>query len=519
MKKHNIVLAVLVCATAVSLSACSKAKVPTVDELFAQPFGSAAVTSGDLDVKLTTSVTTQSGTTDVDLNVNSRFQDTVRYISGTEAGTTGGTAYNNKLESYLVADGGGVYQHYSLNSQTGRWEVSSSDGSDAIDTSSLLDLNKSVFSDLAVQDYKKGDSEYVVRGTISYADLKTLLGGMSSKIPSTTDLGVLPATLRFDTTSKQLNSFMVLIEAPVGDINKFEFSYKVNNLNSTTVTLPDDVKNNAVPAGTGSSQQPISEKPIDETLEGMVYIEKESELYKGLESVGYEMPMSNDGKGAYVPLEMLGDYNAGGKDNPESFFKDVDKYVPQKYESYDDEDESSSISETDPPTPESEGLSQIDETDEQTSESESSGDENSDATTESTENESQSEDTGLNPITPSSGTPIGDGRVTYDAENWDTTSALDQMVGIYDILSWDTEDGSAILGYLEYMLTGNYNGSSGSSVLDYCKMMSSITDDKDRSYRYLAVAVMVDLGVETRDACVSAGASASELDSALTKLK
>lgn len=46
---------------------------------------------------------------------------------------------------------------------------------------------------------------------------------------------------------------MVLIEAPVGDINKFEFSYKVNNLNSTTVTLPDDVKNNAVPAGTGVS--------------------------------------------------------------------------------------------------------------------------------------------------------------------------------------------------------------------------------------------------------------------------
>ena len=85
MKKHNIVLAVLACATAVSLSACSKAKVPTVDELFAQPFGSAAVTSGDLDVKLTTSVTTQSGATDVDLNVNSRFQDTVQKLAPREA--------------------------------------------------------------------------------------------------------------------------------------------------------------------------------------------------------------------------------------------------------------------------------------------------------------------------------------------------------------------------------------------------------------------------------------------------
>ena len=57
-------------------------------------------------------------------------------------------------------------------------------------------------------------AEYVVRGTISYADLKTLLGGMSSKVPSTTDLGVLPTTLRFD-TPQIIQNYLELCQIPL----------------------------------------------------------------------------------------------------------------------------------------------------------------------------------------------------------------------------------------------------------------------------------------------------------------
>lgn len=496
MKKHNIVLAVLACATAVSLSACSKAKVPTVDELFAQPFGSAAVTSGDLDVKLTTSVTTQSGTTDVDLNVNSRFQDTVRYISGTEAGTTGGTAYNNKLESYLVADGGGVYQHYSLNSQTGRWEVSSSDGSDAIDTSSLLDLNKSVFSDLAVQDYKKGDSEYVVRGTISYADLKTLLGSMFSKVPSTTDLGVLPATLRFDTTSKQLNSFMVLIEAPVGDINKFEFSYKVNNLNSTTVTLPDDVKNNAVPAGTSSSNLSLNDNL--ETNEDNTFkdVSQAKIIVPKYDENGKPLPLVDENGNSLVTDDMIM--------TQEEWLKSLDETEGSESESSASESpENSGTS-----TPASEGLIQIGDvpsesesnpSDESESESNSlNGDENPDS--ESTE---PTEEAPVKPI----GSEDKPGYIPSADPNDFCNAVVDAYPGLVEYLLTETIDGVTYYDgdILDHLMTIAKNNDQSRAVV--LQMWGTSPDDRKRAW-----GLACDWGITTRDFCISNGADSQELD-------
>lgn len=486
MKKHNIVLAVLACAAAVSLSACSKAKVPTVDELFAQPFGSAAVTSGDLDVKLTTSVTTQSGTTDVDLNVNSRFQNTVRYISGTEAGTTGGTAYNNKLESYLVADGGGVYQLYSLNSQTGRWEVSSSNGSDTIDTSTLLDLNKAIFSDLTVQDFKKGDSEYVVRGTISYADLKTLLGSMANKVPSTTDLGVLPATLRFDTTSKQLNSFMVLIEAPVGDINKFEFSYKVNNLNSTTVTLPDDVKNNAVPAGTEISDttpgnsglseedmeiQQIPENTVQVDMSSSQYAEfVKSQVYKDYVAAGNEVQMNDLGTAVYVPNDLYDSFVIESKQTSD-LFKPLDG--DKTY--------------LDDTPPETVSPDEVDET--------------SDAPDDYT------------PI--EGGEPVGDGRIYYhpDAE-FPEDDIMRQIAALYPELEYNGfEDHDAVLDELGLILGwGEPVGDANYSVSGYCKAtVAWEATGTDVSTRYKVISYLIKLGCLTYEQAVGYGLDSSKL--------
>ena len=490
MKKHNIILAALACVAAVSLSACSKAKVPTVDELFAQPFGSAAVTSGDLDVKLTTSVTTQSGTTDVDLNVNSRFQDTVRYISGTEAGTTGGTAYNNKLESYLIADGGGVYQHYSLNSQTGRWEVSSSDGSDAIDTSSLLDLNKSVFSDLAVQDYKKGDSEYVVRGTISYADLKTLLGSMTNKVPSTTDLGVLPATLRFDTTSKQLNSFMVLIEAPVGDINKFEFSYKVNNLNSTTVTLPDDVKNNAVPAGTNSGTSFPSLNADLETNEDGTFkdVSQAKIVVPKLDENGNPLPIVDENGNSLVTDDMIM--------TQEEWLKSLD------------ETKSSESG-----NPASEGLIQIGDVpfESKPATSEESESESSSEFDPSSESESSSESIPVEsddkdpvkPIQPN-GKP---GYVSSSDPNDFYNSVVATYPGLVDSLLTETIDGVTYYDgdILDHLMTIAKNGDSGRAAI--LKVWGTSPEDRKRAW-----GMACDWGITTRDFCIGNGADAQELD-------
>lgn len=494
MKKHNIILAVLACAAAVSLSACSKTKVPTVDELFAQPFGSAAVTSGDLDVKLTTSVTTQSGTTDVDLNVNSRFQNTVRYTSGTEAGTTGGTAYNNKLESYLVADGGGVYQLYNLNSQTGRWEVSSSNSSDTIDTSTLLDLNKAIFSDLAVQDFKKGDSEYVVRGTISYADLKTLLGSMTNKVPSTTDLGVLPATLRFDTTSKQLNSFMVLIEAPVGDINKFEFSYKVNNLNSTTVTLPDDVKNNAVPAGTSSSgSSTIALENMEQVPDGYIGVSVSTNMYNDLKELGVDYIESKDGTMIYVSADIMTDYYANHTDLKPSGMTVIDEPddIPEVTDSTDVSNESIETSEVD-----------------------STG-ENTVSTSGSEEPLESSASSGLSEI--SNLIPVGDGRVHIDPSNEE--NILEEMFLIYEDLHWDDPEIGRVITWLEFMLYGSTEDEIIASVENFCSVINSSTSEDDTNDRYMALAYVVDLGIVTKERCVALGVDASKLDTCLAKIK
>lgn len=493
MKKHNIVLAALACAVAVSLTACSKAKVPTVDELFAQPFGSAAVTSGDLDVKLTTSVTTQSGTTDVDLNVNSRFQNTVRYISGAEAGTTGGTAYNNKLESYLVADGGGVYQLYNLNSQTGRWEVSSSNGSDTIDTSTLLDLNKSIFSDLAVQDFKKGDSEYVVRGTISYADLKTLLGSMANKVPSTTDLGVLPAALRFDTTSKQLNSFMVLMEAPVGDINKFEFSYKVNNLNSTTVTLPDDVKNNAVPAGTNSGTSFPSLNADLETNEDGTFkdVSQAKVVVPKLDENGNPLPLVDENGNSLVTDDMIM--------TQEEWLKSLDETKSSESES------------SESGNPASEGLIQIGDVPSESksdtpevSEAESSPetDSESELSSESTPVESDDKDP-VKPIQPDD----KPGYVSSSDPNDFYNSIVATYPGLVDYLITETIDGVTYYDgdILDHLMTIAKNGDSGRAAI--LKVWDTSPEDRKRAW-----GMACDWGITTRDFCISNGADAQELD-------
>lgn len=230
----------------------------------------------------------------LNLKYNVKAEPTILHGNGSVSYNVIGMSSNENYDTYICMNNDNTCTVYDYDNSNSIWHKVSIDAAalgidlKAISNTSNLSaiFDTSLFEKLELKSNKKG---YDVKGVLSMASVErkamNVLASNTDALATVDDsLETIEQYIKdikfdtefiFDKDTKTLKEVTIELDKnsfniPSVEINKFEINLVVNSINSESVTVPDDVKNNAEEA-----ESPLLKSTIADTVEDEEYIPDE----------------------------------------------------------------------------------------------------------------------------------------------------------------------------------------------------------------------------------------------------
>ena len=262
------VLSLLISAMLVStlVTGCGT-KTPTPDELLQNAWGTDEVESVDMDLVLDlgakvdmSELTGEDASMNMDItaDINMKSSEDVSYMEGNVGINLFGMSMDEAIKAYTVNDNSEITT-YTYNAENDCWYKSEGESNSLIDTDSVTTLDTTMFSNFTMDEVTKDSMEYVLRGSVDFADLSNKLGMTTEDLfegVNTNGVNMdefkFDTVLTFDKETKLMKSMDFdintdSIEMEEGtEFTKFKMTLKINKINGVDIDIPSDIIENAV---------------------------------------------------------------------------------------------------------------------------------------------------------------------------------------------------------------------------------------------------------------------------------
>lgn len=463
MKKKCLLL--LLGVSMLVASGCGKKETVTAEELLGNPYGS-AVESGDFDIEVNL---TASGK-EYALKGNVQFDKSGLHFKGNQSGE----GLDSAREYYIIKNGNEV-KRYNFTPSTGRWGL---EEEETLDTSGYL--APAVVTDASLNDY-------VLMGKTTVGQLGSLgvcpICWVKNQGVELADSVPLSVEYTFDKDTKQLRVMKFAIsEAQPGGLTAYSVTVTIKSVNNISVSVPTDISANAIVGGSSGSSGVVNEDYYGKSMQPL------PDEYKGYVLVEANDPLIDIAK--ELNLEVV-EYNG-------VYLMDVPNYNT----AYDE-------------NAERQGMTVIVNPEESSAAEGASEEETTTASDETTESAEETSAVGSTESV-GGGTP----------EEKPSSAPSDMSLGDLCNADWETQSDyysnrwPSVLGTLDEGGIDFYVNGLKSCIENPEYTLStyaywSVSDDLNK----MVCAMAIDLGVFTKEQCVAAGASASDIDACLARLR
>lgn len=242
-------------------------KIPTPDELLKNAWGTDEVESVDMDLVLDlgaevdmSELTGEDASMNMDItaDINMKSSEDVSYMEGNVGINLFGMSMDEAIKAYTVNDNSEITT-YTYNTENDCWYKSEGESNSLIDTDSVTTLDTTMFSNLTMDEVTKDSMEYVLRGSVDFADLSNKLGMTTEDLfEGVNTNGVNMDEFKFDTVLTfdketklmksmdfDINTDSIEMEEGI-EFTKFKMTLKINKINGVDISVPSDIIENAV---------------------------------------------------------------------------------------------------------------------------------------------------------------------------------------------------------------------------------------------------------------------------------
>lgn len=265
-KKHGLVSTLLITTMLLgTLSGCDAEKV-TAEELVNGAFKETAK-SMDADVNFNFDVDVDASSlsgTDSDagtmmsiklnMDCNVKSSETIAYTEGTAQVEFFGMKQKETIKTYSDLS---ENVSYSYDEDSDSWTKSDLSSDSSFDFAEIAKkITPDIFEDLTLEETKDKKADYTVSGVVTYKNLADIIGAdLDNMLGSSDSINLddlkYDVKMIFDRKTKVVKEYSFVIDTSALStdeyvFNSFDFDIKVNSVNDVEVSIPDDVKNNAV---------------------------------------------------------------------------------------------------------------------------------------------------------------------------------------------------------------------------------------------------------------------------------